>query len=90
MFSVRVTPWHGLGAVLDQPPATIAEAIEASGLGWGVAKEPIAIDRGEDWQLDALRPWGALPERDKRLAERSHASLAPADQGPHHRAVPSR
>jgi phage/plasmid-like protein (TIGR03299 family) len=53
MFSVRVTPWHGLGAVLDQSPATIAEAIEASGLGWSVAKEPIAIDRGEtsaaDW-----------------------------------------
>lgn len=52
MFSVRVTPWHGLGAVLDQPPATIAEAIEASGLGWSVAKEPIAVDRGEtvaDW-----------------------------------------
>jgi hypothetical protein len=53
MFSVRVTPWHGLGAVLDQPPATLAEAIEASGLGWSVAKEPIAIDRGEtsaaDW-----------------------------------------
>jgi phage/plasmid-like protein (TIGR03299 family) len=53
MFSVRVTPWHGLGAVLDRPPATISEAIEASGLGWNVAKEPIAIDRGEtsvaDW-----------------------------------------
>jgi hypothetical protein len=52
MFSVRVTPWHGLGAVLDQAPATIAEAIEASGLGWSVAKEPIAVDRGEtvaDW-----------------------------------------
>jgi len=53
MFSVRVTPWHGLGAVLDRPPATLSEAIEASGLGWNVAKEPIAIDRGEtsvaDW-----------------------------------------
>ena len=59
MFSVRVTPWHGLGAVLDQPPATIAEAIEASGLGWSVAKEPIAIDRGEtsaaDWSDRSLR-----------------------------------
>jgi phage/plasmid-like protein (TIGR03299 family) len=55
MFSVRETPWHGLGAVLDEPPATVAEAIEASGLAWRVAKEPIAIDRGEapsgDWWL---------------------------------------
>jgi hypothetical protein len=32
MFSVRVTPWHGLGAVLDRPPARVAEAIETSGL----------------------------------------------------------
>lgn len=47
MFSVRETPWHGLGAVLEQPPATVAEAIEASGLGWSVAKEPIAVDRGD-------------------------------------------
>jgi hypothetical protein len=53
MFSVRETPWHGLGAVLEEPPATVAEAIEASGLGWSVAKEPIAVDCGDksaaDW-----------------------------------------
>ena len=52
MFSVRETPWHGLGAVLDRPPATIAEAIEASGLNWRVEREPIAVDRGDaatDW-----------------------------------------
>jgi hypothetical protein len=54
MFSVRETPWHGLGAVLERPPATIAEAIEASGLGWRVEREPIAVDRGDvataqDW-----------------------------------------
>lgn len=47
MFSVREVPWHGLGAVLDCPPATIAEAIERSGLGWQVKREPIAVDRGE-------------------------------------------
>jgi hypothetical protein len=39
--------------VLDRSPASVAEAIEASGLGWSVAKEPIAIDRGgtpsADW-----------------------------------------
>jgi hypothetical protein len=55
MFSVRETPWHGLGAVLEEPPATVAEAIEASGLGWSVAKERIAVDRGDapgdDWLL---------------------------------------
>jgi phage/plasmid-like protein (TIGR03299 family) len=55
MFSVRVTPWHGIGAVLDRPPATVGEAIEASGLGWDVAKEAIAIDRGDmpeaDWSI---------------------------------------
>ncbi len=45
MFSVRSVPWHGLGAVLERPPASVAEAITASGLGWGVAKEPIAVDR---------------------------------------------
>jgi len=54
MFSVRATPWHGLGAVLERPPATIAEANQASGLGWRVEREPIAVDRGDaataqDW-----------------------------------------
>jgi phage/plasmid-like protein (TIGR03299 family) len=54
MFSVRKTPWHGLGAVLEQPPATIADAIQAAGLGWRVEREPIGVDRGDaatvnDW-----------------------------------------
>jgi phage/plasmid-like protein (TIGR03299 family) len=44
MFSVRQTPWHRLGAVLDRPPSTVAEAIELSGLGWQVQREPIAVD----------------------------------------------
>ena len=48
MFSVRETPWHGLGTVFDRPPLTTAEAIGASGLGWEVVKEPIAVDRGPD------------------------------------------
>jgi hypothetical protein len=52
MFSVRQEPWHGLGAVLDSPPATIAEAIERSGLGWLVTREPIGIDRGDAASAD--------------------------------------
>jgi hypothetical protein len=52
MFSVRETPWHGLGAVLAQPPASIAEAIDASGLGWRVKREPIAVDRGDAATVD--------------------------------------
>jgi hypothetical protein len=56
MFSVRETPWHGLGAVLEEPPATVAEAIEASGLGWSVAKEPIAVDRGDEPSDDLWLP----------------------------------
>jgi phage/plasmid-like protein (TIGR03299 family) len=56
MFSVRETPWHGLGAVLEEPPATVAEAIKASGLGWSVAKEPIAVDRGDEPSDDLWLP----------------------------------
>ena len=52
MFSVRETPWHGLGVVLDRPPTTIAEAIEASGLGWRVEREPIGVDRGDAATVD--------------------------------------
>jgi phage/plasmid-like protein (TIGR03299 family) len=50
------TSWHGLGAVLEEPPATVAEAIEAAGLGWSVAKEPIAVDRGDEPSDDLWLP----------------------------------
>lgn len=41
MFSVRETPWHGLGAVLDEYPMGIDDALDKSGLGWAVEQEPI-------------------------------------------------
>jgi phage/plasmid-like protein (TIGR03299 family) len=74
MFSVRQTPWHGLGAVLDQPPRTIADAIERSGLGWRVEREPIAIDRGDrattnEWWLphcEEIPGWWANVRQDTR------------------------
>jgi phage/plasmid-like protein (TIGR03299 family) len=74
MFSVREVPWHGLGAVLDHTPSTIAEAIDASGLGWRVEREPIAINRGDvatvdDWWLprcEAITGWWANVRQDTR------------------------
>src|ERR1700722_19802760 len=52
MFSVREVPWHGLGAVLDTPPASVADAIERSGLGWEVKRERVAVDRRDIAALD--------------------------------------
>ena len=41
MFSVRETPWHGLGAVLDEYPDSIEDALDKSGLGWKVDQHPV-------------------------------------------------
>jgi phage/plasmid-like protein (TIGR03299 family) len=35
MFSVRETPWHGLGVILNDPP-TVYEGIKQAGLDWNV------------------------------------------------------
>lgn len=45
MFSVRETPWHKLGTVLQNPP-TIQEAIQLSGLDWPVALQPLYLGDG--------------------------------------------
>jgi phage/plasmid-like protein (TIGR03299 family) len=41
LFSVRETPWHGLGAVLKKNPNSIEEAIKAAGLDWEVKQLPV-------------------------------------------------
>lgn len=43
MFSVRETPWHGLGTIV-QEQLTSADAIKAAGLDWRVDSRPIYTD----------------------------------------------
>ena len=54
----------------SKTPATVAEAIEASGLGWSVAKERIAVDRGDepnrDWSLLRFDDIPAITRRSAR------------------------
>lgn len=46
MYSAgRVTPWHGLGKVIDEAP-TSAKAIELAGLDWEVEKKPLYLEGG--------------------------------------------
>ena len=47
MFSVRTTPWHGLGHVLQSAPTT-EEAIRHAGLDWRVKKAPIFLEDGTE------------------------------------------
>ncbi len=49
MFSVRQTPWHGLGHVVDSAP-TAAEAIKLAGLDWQVLEKPVYQRVGEAFQ----------------------------------------
>lgn len=45
MFSVRKVPWHGLGAVLDDYPTDIDDALVKSGLTWEVEQAEVYVAR---------------------------------------------
>ena len=44
MFSVRETPWHGLGRIIMDAPAS-REALELAGLDWQVESRNIYLFR---------------------------------------------
>lgn len=46
MMSVKQTPWHGLGTILEAPP-TAADAIVAAGLDWEVEKRPMFFEAND-------------------------------------------
>jgi phage/plasmid-like protein (TIGR03299 family) len=52
MFSVREMPWHGLGAVLDECPKSIDEALETAGLDWKVTHGDVLAVRRPEWVDD--------------------------------------
>jgi phage/plasmid-like protein (TIGR03299 family) len=52
MFSVRQMPWHRLGAVLDQYPRSIDEALDKAGLGWKVAHGDVHVVKTPEWTDD--------------------------------------
>jgi phage/plasmid-like protein (TIGR03299 family) len=55
MFSVssrRQPPWHGLGAVLDEYPKSIDEALEKAGLGWKVSHGDVLVVKRPEWTDD--------------------------------------
>jgi phage/plasmid-like protein (TIGR03299 family) len=43
MFSVRETPWHRLGTVLETAPVDVDDALEKSGLGWKVTQGDLTV-----------------------------------------------
>ena len=46
MFSVRETPWHGLGTIVNDAP-TSEDALRISGLDWKVVQDDVFTDSGE-------------------------------------------
>lgn len=52
MFSVRRMPWHRLGVVLDEPPASIDDALDNAGLGWRVRSADVLVERRAAWRDD--------------------------------------
>lgn len=54
MFSVKETPWHGLGRVISDAPS-ISEGLSLAGLNWSVSKERLLCADGTPTDAYAVR-----------------------------------
>lgn len=61
MFSVRETPWHGLGSVLDGYPSREL-AMQAAGLNWSVDEAEVWADRPNSFVR--IEGWKSLTRSD--------------------------
>jgi phage/plasmid-like protein (TIGR03299 family) len=52
MFSVHKAPWHGLGVVLVEYPASIDEALQKAGLHWRVTHGDVLVVKTREWTDD--------------------------------------
>lgn len=56
MMSVREVPWHGKGTVLEEYPGDLAEALDASGLGWRVNQGDLFYVKGGQFHSNEIDP----------------------------------
>ena len=65
MFSVREVPWHGLGAVLDEYPKSIDDALDKAGLGWKVTHGDVLVVKTPEWtdDFDVKHPAELVPAK---------------------------
>lgn len=66
MFSVKETPWHGLGKVIQTAP-TIAEGIKLAGLDWEVQKLPLFYNNDKGEAVDASAFQNVMVRKDNGL-----------------------
>ncbi|HPR92143.1 MAG TPA: DUF932 domain-containing protein [Candidatus Dojkabacteria bacterium] len=60
MFSVRETPWHGVGNVLADYPKTVEEGLKAVGLDWEVKMVPLYYGEGNKLQTQKVETLMAI------------------------------
>ena len=79
LFSVKETPWHGLGTILDGAPS-IEEALIASKLDWEVKTIPVFAQLPKDQREEFSRTKLPLPNynhqgRDKNQDQHNNCLL---------------